>query len=89
MLMGFAMDHCCRNCGVGEYLLEAAIDRIYRGFGVCQITPGMHKDNKRAAHFYERHGLCKTEVMEGNDDYLLRRKTAESRKEENDGNTGN
>lgn len=76
-LMGFVLDNRYRNCGIGGYVLETVIDQIYREFGVRPIALGVHKDNKGAARFYERHGFRRTEVMEGNDYYFLRWKTAD------------
>ncbi len=76
-LMGFVMDNRYRNRGIGGYVLETAIDQIYREFGVRPIALGVHKDNKGAVRFYERHGFRKTEAMEGNDYYFLRWETAD------------
>ncbi len=78
-LMGFVMDNRYRNRGIGGYVLETAINQIYREFGVRPIALGVHKDNKGATRFYERHGFRKTEVMEGNDYYFLRWETAGKR----------
>ena len=46
--------------------------RVYEDFGKRPIALGCHKDNFRAARFYERHGFKKTGVFEGNDEYFLR-----------------
>ena len=71
-LMGFVMDKRCRSSGIGGYVLEKVIDDCYSEFGVRPIALGCHKDNRRAADFYTRHGFRKTDVMEGNDYYYLR-----------------
>lgn len=71
-LMGFVIDKRYRNSGIGGYVLESAIKRIYDEFGVRPIALGVHKDNMGAEHFYFRHDLRKTKAMEGNDDYYLR-----------------
>lgn len=81
-LMGFVLDNRYRNRGIGGYVLETAIDQIYREFGARPIALGVHKDNKGAARFYERHGFRKTEAMEGNDYYFLRWKAAGKGNEE-------
>ncbi|MBE6999217.1 MAG: GNAT family N-acetyltransferase [Ruminococcaceae bacterium] len=71
-LMGFVIDNRYRSRGIGGQVLEMVIDRIYQEYGVRPIALGVHKDNHRAAHFYEKHGFRKTNVMEGNDYYFLR-----------------
>ena len=71
-LMGFVLDREYRGRGIGGYVLELVIQHIYEDFGVRPIALGCHKDNVAAARFYERHGFCKTEAMEGNDVYYLR-----------------
>lgn len=71
-LMGFVIDNRYRSRGVGGYVLEQVIERIYNEYGARPIALGVHKDNHGAARFYEKHGFCKTETMEGNDYYYLR-----------------
>ena len=71
-LMGLVIDNRYRSQGVGGYVLEMVIERIYREFGVRPIALGVHKDNHGAARFYLKHGFRKTEAMEGNDFYYLR-----------------
>lgn len=71
-LMGFVIDRRYRNCGIGGYALEKAIELIYDEFGIRPIALGVHKDNFGAERFYLNHGFRKTEVMEGNDYYYLR-----------------
>ena len=72
-LMGFVIDREYRNQGIGGEVLENVIERVYQDFGQRPIVMGCHKDNYRAAAFYERHGFVKTDYMEGNDYYYLRR----------------
>ena len=71
-LMGFVIDKEYRCKGLGGEILEKAITRVYDDFGKRSIALGCHKDNVRAARFYEKHGLVKTNVFEGNDEYYLR-----------------
>lgn len=71
-LMGFVIDKRYRGRGIGGYALEAAIADCYREFGARPIALGCHKDNWKAAEFYQRHGFQKTDAMEGNDHYYLR-----------------
>lgn len=71
-LMGFVIDKNFRSKGIGGLALEGTIDRVYQDFGVRPIVMGCHKDNDRAAAFYEKHGFKKTDYMEGNDCYYLR-----------------
>lgn len=71
-LMGFVIDSRYRNRGIGSYVLETVIDAVYDEYGVRPIALGVHRDNHRAAGFYEKHGFRKTDVMEGNDYYYLR-----------------
>lgn len=71
-LMGFVIDGRCRSRGIGGHVLELVIDTIYQEFGIRPIALGVHKDNHRAARFYEKHGFQPTNVMEGNDIYYLR-----------------
>lgn len=72
-LMGFVIDKDYRGQGLGGEILEKAILRVYEDFGRRPIALGCHKDNIRAAKFYMRHGFRKTNAMEGNDEYYLRK----------------
>ena len=71
-LMGFVIGKAFRGKGVGGEALEKTIAKVYEDFGVRPLVLGCHKDNPRAAAFYERHGFQKTAYMEGNDCYYLR-----------------
>ena len=71
-LMGFVIDQRYRGRGIGGYVLEKAVESVYREFGTRPIALGVHKENHAAAKFYERHGFRKTEVLEGDDYYYLR-----------------
>ena len=71
-LMGFVIGKAFRGKGVGGEALEKTIAKVYEDFGVRPLVLGCHKDNPRAAAFYERHGFHKTDYMEGNDCYYLR-----------------
>lgn len=71
-LMGFVIDEHYRGKGIGGAVLEQVIGMIYQEFGVRPIALGVHRDNHRAAKFYQNHGFRKTEAMEGNDIYYLR-----------------
>lgn len=71
-LMGFVIDKRYRNGGIGGYVLEKAIEKVYAESGVRPIALGVHKDNIGAERFYIRHGFRKTSAMEGNDFYYLR-----------------
>ena len=53
-------------------MLERVIDTIYGEYGERPIALGVHKDNHRAAGFYERHGFLAVNAMEGNDRYYIR-----------------
>jgi len=75
-LMGFVIDKKHRSHGYGGVILEETIRRIYREFGKRPIVLGCHKDNWRAASFYERHGFVKTDYMEQNDCYYIRSSTS-------------
>lgn len=71
-LMGFVIDKSFRGTGIGSYVLETVINACYKEYGVRPIALGCHKDNKRAAEFYLRHGFKKTDCMDGDDYYYLR-----------------
>ncbi|MBQ7390651.1 MAG: GNAT family N-acetyltransferase [Clostridia bacterium] len=71
-LMGFVIDKRYRSGGIGGYVLEKVIEKIYDEYGVRPIALGVHKDNIGAERFYINHGFRKTSVMEGNDYYYLR-----------------
>lgn len=71
-VMGFVVDRNCRGKGFGGLILEKAIAEVYRDFGRRSLALGVHRDNHRAAKFYEKHGFRKTGVFEGNDEYWLR-----------------
>jgi RimJ/RimL family protein N-acetyltransferase len=70
-LMGFVIDKKYRDKGIGGEALEKAIECVYRDFGIRSIVLGCHKDNRRAAAFYEKHGFVKTEYMRDDDYYYL------------------
>ena len=71
-LMGFVIDKSYRSKGFGGEILEMAINEVYQDFGKRSIALGCHKENTRAAVFYEKHGFKRTGVFEGNDEYFLR-----------------
>lgn len=71
-LMGFVIDKEYRNRGYGGEILEETIRRVYLEFGKRAIVLGCHKENWKAARFYERHGFVKTDYMEQNDCYFIR-----------------
>lgn len=71
-LMGFVISREFRGKGVGGEALEKTIAKVYEDFGVRPLVLGCHKDNPRAAAFYERHEFHRTDYMEGNDCYYLR-----------------
>lgn len=71
-LMGFVIDSACRGSGIGGEALEKAVALVYRDFGPRPIALGCHRDNVKAAAFYERHGFVPTEYFEGDDRYYLR-----------------
>lgn len=71
-LMGFVLDSRCRSQGIGGYVLETVIEKIYAEYGARPIALGIHKDNHAAERFYTKHGFHKTTAMEGEDVYYLR-----------------
>jgi len=71
-LMGFVIDKAYRSNGLGGEILEKAIEITYKDFGKRSIALCCHKDNARAAKFYQKHGFKRTGVFEGNDEYYLR-----------------
>lgn len=71
-LMGFVIDKAYRNKGLGGEILEKAVAQVYKDFGKRPIALGCHKENVRAAQFYERHGFRRTGIFEGDDEYFLR-----------------
>lgn len=71
-LMGFVIDKAYRRHGLGKTILEETIRRVYSDFGERPIILGCHKDNFKAAVFYERCGFSRTNYMEGNDIYYIK-----------------
>ncbi len=71
-LMGFVIDKKYRGRGVGGVVLEMAIERVYREFGVRPIALGCQEGNAAAARFYERHGFYRVEYWDEDDVYYLR-----------------
>ena len=71
-LMGFVIDKHYRSQGYGGVILEETIRRIFLEFGRRPIVLGCHKENGKAARFYERHGFVKTDYREQNDCYYIR-----------------
>lgn len=72
-LMGFIIDSRYRNRGIGSRVLQMVIESVYKEYGERPIALGVHKDNRGAADFYERRGFKRTDAMEGNDVYYIRR----------------
>ena len=71
-LMGFVIDRRWRGRGIGGQVLEQAIGAVYAEYGVRPIALGVHKDNREAGRFYEKHAFRPTAAMEGEDIYYLR-----------------
>lgn len=71
-VMGFVVDKAYRSKGLGGRILEMAIELVFEEFGKRGLALGVHKENKKAGPFYERHGFKKTGVYEGDDEYYLR-----------------
>ena len=71
-LMGFVIDKEYRGQGLGKIILDEMIRRVYSEYGTRPIVLGCHKDNLKAAAFYERFGFAKTDYSEGNDIYYIR-----------------
>lgn len=72
-LMGFIIDQNFRGKGIGGFVLETVIGKCFDEFGIRPIALGCHRDNYAAERFYLSHGFVKTEYMDGNDYYFLRR----------------
>ena len=71
-LMGFVIDNRYRSQGIGSKVLQMVIEAIYGEYGARPIALGVHKDNRGASRFYEKHSFKPTNTMEGNDIYYLR-----------------
>lgn len=71
-LMGFVVDRAYRGRGFGGEILEETIRRVSQEFGERPIVLGCHRENRRAARFYQRHGFVPTDYMERNDRYYIR-----------------
>lgn len=71
-LMGFYVDRRFRSKGFGSKILELMISDCYAQFGVRPIMLGCHKENVRAAAFYQRHGFYPVNATDGSDRYYLR-----------------
>lgn len=71
-LMDFVMDRRYRGKGIGGKALELVIRTVYAEYGTRPIALGVHRNNRGAATFYERHGFYKTDATEGNDIYYIR-----------------
>lgn len=71
-LMGFVVDRGYRGRGVGTYVLEETVRRVYQEYGVRPIALGCHEDNKAAERFWLNHGFRKTDAVEGSDYYYIR-----------------
>lgn len=71
-IMGFVIDREYRHRGIGSYVLEEAIRRIYREFGPRPIVMGCQKDNLAAMKMYQKHGFVNTLSMDEDDYFLIR-----------------
>lgn len=71
-LMGFVVGKAYRGMGLGGEILEQAVERVYRDFGVRPIVLCCHMDNHNAARFYKKHGFRWTPYRETDDYYYFR-----------------
>lgn len=71
-LMGFVIDRRLRGQGVGAYVLDEAVRRVYEEFGPRPIALGCHRDNGDGTRFWLRQGFRPTAAMEGEDVYYIR-----------------
>ena len=71
-LVSFVLDKNFRGKGLGHEILESTIEKVYSDFGSYPIILGVHKDNKKAAHFYLKNGFTKTSCMDENDYCFIR-----------------
>ena len=71
-LMFFVVDKKYRNFGLGSKIIEDAIERIYNEYGERPILISVHKENERAARFYERNGFIRTSYKYDDDIYFVR-----------------
>ena len=71
-LMGFVIDRRYRSGGIGAYVLEETVRRVYQEFGVRPIALGCHRDNVKGERFWLRRGFRKTDAVEGSDHYFIR-----------------
>ena len=70
-LMGFVIDRRYRSGGIGNYVLDETVRRVYQEFGVRPIALGCHKDNAMGERFWLNHGFRKTNAIEGDDHYYI------------------
>ncbi|WP_025724741.1 GNAT family N-acetyltransferase [Acholeplasma granularum] len=71
-IMDFIINKNYRGYGIGSYVLEEVISRVYNEFGERPVVLGVHKDNIEAEKFYLKHKFIKTEYMDGDDYYFIR-----------------
>lgn len=71
-IMGFIIDHRYRSLGIGSYVLDQVISRIFKEYGARPIALGCQKDNIRAIKFYEKHGFIKNAAMDDDDYYFIK-----------------
>lgn len=71
-IMGFVIDREYRRRGIGSYVLEEVIGRVYREFGPRPIVIGCQRDNLAAMKLYQKHGFINTYVMDEDDYFLIR-----------------
>lgn len=71
-IMGFIIDKAYRCKGIGSYVLEETIKKIYDEFGSRPIVMECHKENLQAMKLYLKHGFQNTYVMDKKDYFLVR-----------------
>ncbi len=71
-IMGFIIDRGYRRRGIGSYVLEEVIRRIYGEFGPRPILIGCQENNISAMELYQRHGFVNTLAMDEDDCFLIR-----------------
>ena len=62
-IFSLAVHPSYQNRRLGSALLKEII-QVFRGMGVYEIILEVRSGNVKARRFYERHGFCKTGVME-------------------------
>lgn len=71
-VIGFVIDRCYRNRGIGSQAFLLALEKIYHEYGTVPILLECHRKNQTAIIFYEKMGFTNTNKLHKDDYYMVK-----------------